>query len=716
MAETKPTEFNLSDQAKAVVWRIFGAGESPLAGRSSFDLIENVVRKHVASQSDQESAIASIRNWFEDIGAQRRLRPHLEERVAVLILEGVGANRSQAAVWAVGSIGANLAACLVRSRWSEAEIDSFVDAALETLKHVCGKDEILDGAGILPYAGRESHKARIPRDAVRRKGSLETFRHLHGHGFELVFRALHPTVGTLLSLIVKLKPERFSVLVERLDHPVMQARAAYVLDSANRTVDHRHPLRWITQDSCDELIALAIVHTLETVNRLDEDISALDRLGADQLTWGTELRAPKDDLDVAARNLVKDLVDRLALLEPSACARWIGELLSDAPYLLARGNGSEKPPRIEQIERSGTERLGRLVRQSWSDGLPSAMCEGLRLTPRDTWMRTLAEVAWEVREVEPERATTLALMTLGEFERWMADELRSGHVYLNWDDWHHREWIAGLGCALALSATQIDLLEWISTHCRALSLSVWNAEENYEAFSNADRAAQTLFLVALHGAEALKHLGRTPDTAEVRALVELVWNHCHFAGQYLPRGGDESVALEYAARLVVELGEPSERWLLEQACSARVGPRALWALLDQRNKSSEREGGSELTIVDEITRSASSRFGDGGLYDFDSLLYWGRLWILLGARRLAIHTAKVILTFPARLIHRGIEILVLELLAMGVDVQGLDQETKDYVVSTYRRLWPAQGYAPEAEREDRQRIDRLLEQIGVCAD
>ena len=198
-----------------------------------------------------------------------------------------------------------------------------------------------------------------------------------------------------------------------------------------------------------------------------------------------------------------------------------------------------------------------------------------------------------------------------------------------------------------------------------------------------------------------------------RTLVELVWSHCHFACQYLGRGVDDSVALEYAARLVVELGEPSERWLLEQAYSPRVGPRALWALIDQRSKSSEREGGRKLTIVDEITHSASSRFGDGGLFDFESLLYWGRLWLLLDAPRLAFHTAKAILTFPALLVHRGIEILVLELLAMGVDVQGLDQESKDYIASTYRKLWPAQGYAPEAEREDRQRIDRLLERLGL---
>ncbi len=57
--------------------------------------------------------------------------------------------------------------------------------------------------------------------------------------------------------------------------------------------------------------------------------------------------------------------------------------------------------------------------------------------------------------------------------------------------------------------------------------------------------------------------------------------------------------------------------------------------------------------------------------------------------------------------------LVLELLAVGVDAEGLDQETKDYMVSTYRRLWPAPGYEPETERDDRQRIDHLLEQVGI---
>ena len=151
------------------------------------------------------------------------------------------------------------------------------------------------------------------------------------------------------------------------------------------------------------LVALAIVHTLETVNRLDEDIRSSDLLGEDRCIWSTELRPPQADLGAAAVNLLNDLVDRMAMLDPLACARWIGELLSGAPYALMRGCDFEKPPRIEQLERRGTELLACLVRHSWSDDLLAALCAGLCLTPQTTWTRHVAEVAWEIRDVEPAR-------------------------------------------------------------------------------------------------------------------------------------------------------------------------------------------------------------------------------------------------------------------------------------------------------------------------
>ena len=717
MAASTMTDVSLPDEAKAVIWRIFGAGESPLTGRSTFDLIRWVICKHVSSSTQQDWAISTIRGWFEIVGERRWLKQDMREPVAALVVEGIGTDRSETAIWAIGSIDGDLAASIIRSRWSPEAIDSFVEAVLITLGKISDSDEVLNAAGIVPFAEFDSGKARIPRNAVQREGRLETFRHLSNHGFELIHRALHPPAGNLIELVIYLQPQRFESLIEQLDHPVMQARAAYHMVATTRFSNHREPLLWIAENSCDALIALAIVHTLETVNRLDEDIRSSARQEEDRLIWNTELRPPQDDLDAAAVNLLNDLVDRLAMLDPLACARWIGELLSGAPYALMRGGDFEKPPRIAQLEEMGTELLTRLVCHSWSDDLLAALCAGLCLTPRTTWTRHLAEVAWEVRDAEAARAATLGQATLDELERHVAEELEQGHLFLNWNDWHDREWIAGLGAALALSIDEIDLLNWISTRCRALPISVWDAEENYQAFSTADRAAQIWFLVALHAVAVLKQNDRAIDPAGVRALAEAVWGHCYFAGQHLADGRDASVASERAGRSAVEFGEPSDVWLLEQARSPRVGPRALWALVDQRKKRAVREGGSDggcdEMVVNEIALAASNRFGEGGHFGFESLHYWGRLWLLLGAIEQAGRTAKAILAFSMRGFDRGSKVLVLELLTLGADRQGLDQETMDYVGSTYRELWPAFGYTPHTERADRERIDELLERSGI---
>ena len=719
MAASTMTNLSLPDEAKAVIWRIFGAGASPLTEWSTFDLIKPIIGKRVSSPTQQVGTINEIRNWFELIGERRWLKPDMQEPVAVLILEGIGTDRSETAVWAIGSIEGDLAIRVIRSRWRPEEIDSFVDAVLTTLEKVCERDEVLDAAGIVPVAGHDSGKARIPRDAVQRKGKLETFQYLDSHGFELIHRALHPPAGNLVELVIDLQAERFESLIERLDHPVMQARAAYHMVAATRASGHRTPLQWITEDSCDALVALAIVHTLETVNRLDEDIRSSERLGEDRCIWSTELRPPQDDLDAAAVTLLNDLVSRLAKLDPLASARWIGELLSGAPYTLMRDGDFEKPPRIEQLEKMCTDRLACLVRHSWSDNLPAALCAGLCLTPRTTWTRHMAEVAWAVRDVEPARAATLARATLDEHERHVAEELQRGHLFLNWNDWHDREWIAGLGAALALSGDELDLPKWVSTRCRALPLSVWDAEESYQTFSTADRAAQIWFLVALHAVAGLKQIDRAVDPVEVRALAEIVWTHCYFAGQYLRDGSDASVAAEQAARSAVEFGEPSDLWLLEQARSPRVGPRALWALIDQRRKRTAREGASDTgydeMVIDEVARAASNRFGDGEQFDFQSLHYWGHLWLQLDAIDQARRTAKAIIAFSMRGVDRGSKVLVLKLLTLGSNGQRLDLETRDYIESTYQELWPIYGYTLDAERADRQQIDESLERSGVTA-
>ena len=707
---------SLSDDARAVIWRIFGAGESPLTKKSAFDLdlIQRIISKYVPDSGERNCAISEIRSWFESIGQRQWLKSDMQEPVAILILDGIGTERSDTAIWAIGSISSDLATNIIRSRWCAEEIDSFVEATLTILEKMCTRDEILNAAGIVPYVEIGSHKANIPRDAVQREGRIETFWHLDAYGFDLIYHALHPPAGNLIELVINLRPDMFESLIERLDHPVMQSRAALHMISTNRYTDIWKQLLWITEESCDALIALAIIHTLKSIDQLDESVQPDDLSDEDRSGRSSELRPPQDNSAATAVALVTGLIDRLNLLNPLACARWLGELLSRTPYILMRGRDNGKPLRIKQLERATTELFAHLIVHSWSQELLTEFRTGLRLTPRTTWTRHLAEVAWTIREFAPARAAKIARVTLDEHECHVAEELQLGHLFFRWNSWHDREWVSGLAKALVLSCDKLDLPMWISTRCEQLPLSVWEAEQNYQLFSAADRAAQICFLVALHAIEYQIQIGRAVDSRVVRTIAETVWVHCHFVGQFLHAQHEASVAAEYAARSAVEFGEPNHLWVLKQVRNPINGSRTVWALIDQRIQKIAREGGSDEsyqeTNATTIVRAAAESFGDGGQFDLESLYYWGRLWLLLGAFDQAEQTAKAIITFPLQDFDRVSEILVLKLLILAAGHGKIDPGMWDYIVSTYQRLWP--GFTVGIERSDRQQIDEMLERIG----
>lgn len=698
----------LTEDAKAVVWRIFSEGASPLTRRSSFDAIEPVIRKHLAPK-DVAPSIAAVREWFDSHNGRHWLGSDMEEAVAVMILEGVGTPCDEARVWAVGSINAEVAIPLVRSVWSCEQIDSLVEAGLDALEKLCNRDNVLDASRLDRPRFAD---VGTTRRAMEREGRLETFRQLDSHGLELVHQTLHPAAGNLLALLVGLRPERFESLMERLDHPVMQARAAHHMVAAARHSDHRATLQWIDHDSCDGLIALAIVHTLNTVNRLDHDLRLADHMDANRYLASTHLRPPKDDLDAAAAGLLEGLVDRLALLDPPACALWIGELLSGAPLVLSRHHDHKIPRRVLELEKACTDLCVRLFRASWSDNLLPELISGLRHTPRMSWTRHLGEIAWELRDGEPARAAEIATTALSEHERQIAAELERGHVFLEWEDWDHREWLTCLGIALALSCKEIDLPQWVRSRCRALPLSVWDAEEDYSAFSAADRVVQHRFLVALHAIPILSELGCPADRAAVLALAEALWAHCGFAGRYLHGGAESSIAAEYTARYAIEYGSPTDVWLLNQVRGPRLAPRSLWGLIDHRIKKRSRAGHKDAAedelVVDELRRIASERFDDGSEFNLEDLRFWGLLWLELGAIDEAEKTAEAILAFPLRLHERAYKILALKLLAKVASSRRPSATLAGLTASVYRQLWP--GYAPHEERSDRQQIDEMLEQ------
>ena len=713
MVSNSIPSISLPDSAKAVIWRIFGSGESPLKGQSTHELIEPIIRKYVTSPIEQDRAITEIRGWFESHEDQRWLRSDMSEPVAELIVEGIGPECSETATWAIGSTDVDLAVRLIRCRWSSQEINSLVEAILTVLKKICDQDQILDAARCPGFAAQDSVKAKIPKDAINREGRLETFRHLDNHGFELVNRGIYPAVGNLIELVIELRPKQFESLIQRLDHPVVQARAAQHMIASDLSLNHRQTLEWITKDSCDALVALAIVHTLNTVNKLDEDLRYADHMGVDQYRWSTELRLPQDDLDAAAAALLKDLVDRLVVLDPLVCVRWTGELLSNAPYGLNQRGGHEKPPRIEQLERACTELISRLVCQSWSDNLLDELRAGLCLTPRTTrttWTRHIADVAWLTREDDSARAAEIAQVAFDLHGQHIAKQLEQNRLFLAWNDWHQREWFSSLGRVLVLSHEELELPAWVSAQCRELPLSVWDAEENYKAFISADQAAQHWFLVALHAIPVLKELGHMINPIAVRTLAEILWDHCHFAGQHLPIPPAASVTSELAAHVVAKFGEPSDAWILNQAHHRGVGPSALWELINQRMPKSPREGGTDAhydeMITTELIRVVSDRFVNGGQFDLETLRFWGHLWLLLGAINEAEQTAMAICEFPLRDDDRVYKILVLKLFAFVASKRTLPLEIAGYVASLYSQLWP--GYTTSEELKDREQIDEML--------
>lgn len=688
----------ICNDLKAITWRIFGSGGSPLKEKSTYELIEPIVKRHL-SPTNANRVINEIRGWFESHGKQRWLKSEMIEPVATLIVDGVQSNRDERAIWAVGSIETDSAVRAIRSGWSSEEIDSFVDRALDTLEKLCGGDLILNVSN-----------AKIPKEGMTfNKGTLEIFQQLDSNDFELVHRDLHRATANLIELVVDLRPDQFKSVIERLDHPVMQARAADRRVTSMRRLNHRETLLWVTEDSCDALVALAIVHTLNTVNRLDEEIQLIDRGNADQQIRSTELRPAEDDLNTAAAGLLADLTQRLAALEPTACARWIGELLSRAPCMLRQSDDGEMPCRVKQLEKACTEVLARHVLQSWSGDLLTGLNAGLCQAWRPTWTRHLADIACEIRCAVPARAVEIARRSL-DTHNHVLEHLEGNNVFLNWNDWEGRAWLRSLGFALALSWEDLDLPTWVSERCRALPLSVWDAEEDYKGFIDADRAAQHWFLIAFHAIEPMKELGRAATSESVRALAEKLWTYLRFAGQYLHRRSETSVVAEYAARLVVEFGEPSEAWLLKRARDPGVGPCTLWALHDQRKLKKDRKHRDDRyydeVIASEFARIVSDRYYDGTQVDLESLRCWGRLWLMLGILKEAEHTAMAILAFPPKMRNRTDQILALKLLALVASAGRLDSATAGHLESLYGQLWSA--YTPGEEREDRRQIDEWL--------
>lgn len=695
----------LTPEARAVVWRILGAGAAPGTTRPTYEQIEPLVREHVP-RADQERALSEMRGWFDSGNQARWLKPEFAALVADLILEGVGPRRSEEAIWAIGATEPELSADLIRRRWSSGEIDSFLEATIEVLNALSERS-----SSDLGTASGDGSETRGFGDAAR-DGLVAAYAHLEKQSLELVNQGLHPTAGNLIDLAVELRPTEFPLLVRELGAPAMQVRAARRMVGTLRSAKPGEIARWITNRSPDAVVALTIVHTLNAVSRIDDARLTPDGGGAGERPEddGASLgAAPVDDV---AGQLLDDLLDALGVLDPPGCVRWIGEVLSYAPRVFLAPGDQEKPLRLAQLEDACTSLAGRLFFEFWSPDLRREFQSGIRPGRPKIWIRHQAAIAWSMRDLAPERAAELARACLDEHRRCVREPRDGQYLPMDWNDWQDREWLDALGVAVALSCEDPDPLAWIAAEYQSLPLSVWDADESPDAFTAAELTARHWLLVVLSAIPRLSELGRPLRPWAVRTLAEAVWAHCRFYRQHLDAGLEGSAVSEMAARQATWFGEVDDQWILDQARSEGVGPRPLWVLLKERRAQGhgrdERGSDYDEIINGELLRIASDRFDSTGPFDLETLRCWGELWLLLGAVDQAERTALAIVSFPLRAADRDYRILALRLLGLVVRNRRPRYGIREHVALLYSQLWPVLGGTPSEEVETRRHIDEAF--------
>ena len=696
---------SLPSEVRAIVWRIFGAGESLPKGKPAYDLIQPIVKKHT-SFGNSDWIIKEIQNWFEFQENRAYFKEEKRGDVAEMIVDGVKNEYSECAIWAIAWIGNDIAASMIQLNWIPSEIDEFVECALGLLETLAKKDMIIDPGHFIHLPAEEIENARVPRKSIFSDyGQIDIFHkiscnHIYGQ---------HRPVRNLVALVVELRPDRFKSLVELIDHPMVQALAAHCMVEISAHGSHRTPLQWIYRGACDALIALGILYTLRVVEHLDKDFQASQRSGSEYIRWYTELRWPEDDLKSAATAMISNLAAQLNLLDPLECVRWVGELLSHAPCVFHSQGGQEDiSNRIKEIEDVFIDVVAPLVSAGDLLKLVKKFHTALCLPPWNNWTRHLAMVARKVFDMIPEKAEEIGRMVLQIHEQQILENLETDYQYLNRSKLEQS--IEGLAISLALSEEQLDLVQWLTTKCHDLPLRVWDAEENPSMFNDSDIIAKHWFRVALKAVEVRKELGHTIVPSEIREIAEILWEHCHFTGQYTDIMIEFSEEVELAAQTVIRFGDPSGTWLLKHANNPKLGPRALWALIAQ----SQREGGMQKInaraeeVRSEIVQIATDHFKTGAQFTFEALQWWARIWILLDAIGPAQRTAKLLLEFPSELLGRSQKLLVLKLLVLVLSKKReLDSKLVPYPAWLYTELWPS-SHTERGERKEREAIGMVL--------
>ena len=689
--ETSTTQ--LSEVAQHAIWRIFGNGLAPLKQSTCRDLVEPIIQKQLRKTDEANRAIAEIRSWFDPEGGPNQLRPDMTEPVAEIIIDGIREALSattrienhDTAFWAIGSIRSDLSAPIMRASWSPEQIDRFAAYALDTLENLHEKGNIIDPKHIV---GPDIRGATVHPHEIGHDDPLRTF-HVGPDTVYEAYRLMHPGIPSVVDLLLELKPEMLPELVDKIQNRLLQSFAASCLAGIRATSDYRQPLNWIADTSSTALITLAILHTLKIVHEREIVSRTLPNSDA----------AETVDL-VAVSDPIADLVSSLAALGPARSTWWAFELLNYTSF-----GPEQKRPTAEKVEEQCTQLLNDNVLNHWSDEVINELEDGLRRAMLEPRGKPLADIAWGMRDAQPEKACQISGIILDEHERRMTkaleDILQFPYLAGRWD---YQDWLTALGAAVVMHHNDLDLMDWAMEKCKALPLGAWDADEDGRVFRVADRVARTQMTVGLYAVQLLRDAGRVLDSGKLRTFAEKVWAHADFVRKYCDLLNEDTVTTEFAARVAAGFGEPDQRWVLQQANSPAVDPQTLWTLLDQVKRQDNAAIHDDTS--EEIRKIASDRYINSVEASPQSAPHLANLWVLLDAPQEAAKTAQILITYHPSHADRAHVIPTLKMLAFAESRGGLVNDLVETSRSLYANLWGK--HTPRDEIQARQEIDAFL--------
>ena len=676
-------------------WRVVGAVESPLKNPELSSLVDGVLgplfERDAIAESVRRRVKETVSGWYETrdgrpVLAQDAIH-EIDELVlrgaAQQLLEGKSHSGNGTLFWAIGTLDAEVAAETIRATWCRKQVDALWENSVVVLQRLCERENVIDPDKILGY---KVDGGRVSVDPEYKRNRVRVFRRT-----DLGRPNLYRGVANVIRLIMILRPDRFPDLVEKVDHPLVQRWALFIV-TRSLGVDGLQALDWLKANQSEPVTAIAMVHVLEVMREL-----------ASEARHPSRGQKEREDAGEVVAQLLSGLVDQLARYEPSENVRWIAELYEhgDLPQIVIGESGEYDLG--ERLEERCIDEIAALVRQNWH----SELCEALKSKVRQgaVIQRTLplGMVAQMVSRDHPERAVEIAKIVLAKHAEHTDEILRGNErAYYTLTDGRTIKWMRGLGSALSLALPEDETpLDWVIAQCSRLPLSVWEADDHPEKFRVADDVAQMQMTVAIHAVVARYEAGVSVEPEMVRNLAERVWKHCYFVGRREGYRLEEPEVEELAARVLVELGNPSEEWLIVRVKSGGIGPRGLWGMVDAYAK---RYGYP--VLADELSSSIAARYRYIKAAEISTLRYLARVWQILEAADPALLTADTMLEYHQKAMQREDHLEVMNLRVLAVRKKGPTSEAMRSIRAHAEYLW--RNHIPREEIEIKRSVDALL--------